>query len=294
MDKDQAKFLLNSFRPDGADAEDTDFAEALRLAAEDRDLGNWLAQERAFDANFSIALASVPLPENLLENIRESLATQRGDVPQAQDTLDAAMIGAIATLRVPDSLRTSILAAMERSGPAERKSPWLRRLSIPLAAAAGIALAFILTRPASGPVIANSAPLNVEVVEAGFINAYQSPLFMLDNRHENTGELFQLLDKKKLPCPSLLPKSLARLKGIGCRELVVDGKRGSLVCFDETEHGTIHLVIFKREDVSDELPCELSPSFTQRGNWATARWCDGTHVFVLIAAAKKESLADLF
>ena len=56
MDKEQAKFILQSFRPDGADASDADFAEALEFAARDRELGEWLASERAADAQFANAL----------------------------------------------------------------------------------------------------------------------------------------------------------------------------------------------------------------------------------------------
>jgi hypothetical protein len=36
--------ILGSYRPDGADASDPDFAEALHLAAADRELGEWLAR----------------------------------------------------------------------------------------------------------------------------------------------------------------------------------------------------------------------------------------------------------
>ena len=53
MDKEQARFILQSFRPDGADAKDPDFAEALAVAAEDRELGDWLAAERALPASIS-------------------------------------------------------------------------------------------------------------------------------------------------------------------------------------------------------------------------------------------------
>ncbi|MEI7928288.1 MAG: hypothetical protein WCH40_07030 [Verrucomicrobiales bacterium] len=53
MNKEQARFILHSFRPDGADAADSDFAQALHLAAEDRELGEWLARERARDAEVS-------------------------------------------------------------------------------------------------------------------------------------------------------------------------------------------------------------------------------------------------
>jgi len=56
MDKEQAKFILRSFRPDGSDVNDKDFSEALALAMEDRELGEWLAAERAFDASLADAL----------------------------------------------------------------------------------------------------------------------------------------------------------------------------------------------------------------------------------------------
>ena len=58
MDKERARFVLSCFRPDGADAGDPDFAEALRMAAGDRELGEWLARERAQDAAFAQALES--------------------------------------------------------------------------------------------------------------------------------------------------------------------------------------------------------------------------------------------
>ncbi len=53
MDKEEARFILRCFRPDGADAENPDFAQALGWAAKDRELGEWLARERACDAGFA-------------------------------------------------------------------------------------------------------------------------------------------------------------------------------------------------------------------------------------------------
>ena len=84
MDKEQARFILRSFRPDGADVDDKDFAEALALATENRELGEWLADERAFDAAFAKALSSVELPETLRQDILGCLAGERGDFPQAE------------------------------------------------------------------------------------------------------------------------------------------------------------------------------------------------------------------
>ena len=79
MDKEEARFILRCFRPDGADAENPDFAEALAWAAKDRELGEWLARERASDAGFAAALNSVTIPSILREEILVSLAMERGD-----------------------------------------------------------------------------------------------------------------------------------------------------------------------------------------------------------------------
>ena len=295
MDKEQARFVLRSFRPDGADVNDHDFAEALALAIENRELGEWLAEERAFDAAFAKALASVALPEHLLQDILGCLAGERGDFPQAEDARDAALIGALASIHPPRALREEILTAMGRTGQSTLagRSRW-RRMSVPLAAAAGIALAVFLTRRNDPPPLAIASPVPVDVVQAGFIQAYQSPSFSLDTKRTDHQVLITHLKSLKLPCPGCLPPGLAKIKGMGCRELVIDGKRGSLICFDERVNGVVHLVIFRREDVCGELPQRDHPAFAQSGSWAAARWEDEQNVFILIGNTDVEKLATLF
>lgn len=296
MDKEQARFILQSFRPDGADVDNRDFGEALAMAARDRELGAWLSAERAFDAPFAAAINSIELPQSLRDDILGCLAATRRDYPQAEDAHDSAMIGAFATIQPPPALRGQILMAMDRShSPViSRKSPW-RRLAIPMAAAAGIALALFLTRQARvDQPIAAKGPVSVDLVQAGFIRTYESPIFSLDMKREDHRELVKHLKSRKLPCPKRLPPGLAKVKGIGCRELIIDGKRGSLVCYDERENGVVHLVIFRREDVYGEIPDRDRANFSQHGSWAAARWGDDQHVFILIGATDVGKLSRLF
>jgi hypothetical protein len=296
MDKEQARFILRSFRPDGADTDDRDFAAALAMAMKDRELGEWLAGERAFDAAFARALATVALPETLRHDILGCLAGARGDFPQAEDARDAVMIGALAAIQPPPALREEILAAMDRTALSAfpRKSLW-RRVALPVAAAAGVAFAFFLTAGrGKQAAVAKAGPLPVDVVQAGFIRAFESPLFSLDETRDDHRVLIEHLKSRKLPCPGCLPPGLAGVKGIGCRELVIDGKRGSLVCFDERENGIVHLVIFRREDVCGDLPPRDHPDFAQKGHWAAARWEDESSVFILIGATDVRKLASLF
>jgi hypothetical protein len=301
MDKEQARFILRSFRPDGADCGDADFAEALKLAAEDLELNEWLAAERAFDASFSRALGSVDLPPGLRDDILACLAAGRGDLPQAEDPLDATLIGAVAAIRVPSSLRDETLAAMELTAASVVRPgfPW-RRLALPVAAAAGVAFALVLNRPTDTqdslpPLAAGAEPVPLELVQAGFIRTFESPLFHLDARRDDHRELVEHLRARKLPCMSTLPPGLRNAKGVGCRELIIDGKQGSLLCFDEQENGTVHLVIFRSEDVRcGGLPRCGSPRFVRDGNWSVARWTADGNVFVLLGNTEVDRLKSIF
>lgn len=294
MDNEQARFILRSYRPDGADVNDQDFAEALALAMENRELGEWLASERAFDSAFSTALGSVDLPENLREDIIACLAGERADFPQAEDS-DAAWIGALASIHPPAALRDELLAAMDRTAAAAvpvARMPLLRRLAIPLAAAAGIALAFLVSREAKPVAFAKTVP--IEAVQAGFVKSYESPFFHLEEKRDNKQILIRHLQERKLPCPGCLPPGLEKLKSIGCRKLEVDGKKGSLLCFKVGSNDVVHIVIFRREDVSGDFPPMEEPQFVRIGDWTSARWENGGKVFLMMSDTMGEKLADLF
>ncbi len=294
MDKEQARFILQSFRPDGADADDRDFAEALAVAIEDRELCEWLANERAFDATFSKALETVNLPETLRHDILGCLAAERGGIPIADEAMDHALINAFSSITVPENLRSRVLAAVQKSAqtPLVRRPLWYR-LGLPLAAAAGVVLAFLLTRPGENPGHALGGRVPVEIIQANFIRAFEAPDFTLDEKREDHRQLIASLKDRKLPCPCSLPDGLAKVKGIGCRELIIDGKHGSIICFDERTNGVVHLVVFRREDIDGEVPTG-KPHLSQNGRWATARWQHNDNVMVLIAATDVEKLASLF
>ncbi len=299
MDKEEARFILRSFRPDGADAHDHDFADALKLALENRELGEWLAHERAFDAAFATALGSVDLPEHLREDILACLAVERGDFPQAEDASDATWIGALASIQPPAGLREGVLAAMDRTvsqvQPAKGKVSVFRRAAIPLAAAAGITLAFLLTREdKSGTPGPLAGRIPIEAVQAGFLNTFESPEFFLEEKDTHHAALIRHLEEKGLPFASTLPAGLENVAGLGCRELVIDGKRGSLICFNRGEDGLVHLVVFRSEDLEGDFPTIDQPTIASNGGWSSARWEEDGKVCMLIGHTAPENLTALF
>ncbi len=69
MNNVEAKFILQAYRPNGADAGDPAFAAALAQAQADPSLQGWLVREQAFDGAISAKLGTVPAPAGLREAI---------------------------------------------------------------------------------------------------------------------------------------------------------------------------------------------------------------------------------
>ncbi|MFC7336535.1 hypothetical protein ACFQY0_05040 [Haloferula chungangensis] len=313
MDKEEARFILRCFRPDGSDAAEPEFAEALQFAAADRDLGDWLAKERAQDAEFSSMLGRLPLPEGLREEILAGLAAERGDLPQA-DEIDAVLIGGLAMISPPRGLRDEIVEAMGRSvpntnpsGSTNRSSSWWR-FGVPLAAAAGIALAFMVQSepPAenSGPLVSISdaatsdstgSAVPVSFVEDQAIATLESPDFALDLKNPDQKALFKFIRGKGRACPSGgVPRKLEAEPSIGCRVIEVNGKPGAIVCLRRGEGEVVHLVVFRRDDVLGDLPSSGHPLINKHGQWAVAHWEKGNRAFMLLGRTDTEHLEELF
>jgi hypothetical protein len=69
MNNQQARFILQGYRPNGADASDETFGDALNQAARDAGLREWFAREVAFDGAVSAKLGELAAPAGLREAI---------------------------------------------------------------------------------------------------------------------------------------------------------------------------------------------------------------------------------
>lgn len=69
MSNNEAKFLLNAYRPGGRDAEDPTLAAALAQAKADPVLGAWFAREQAHDAAVAGKLREIAPPAGLRDAI---------------------------------------------------------------------------------------------------------------------------------------------------------------------------------------------------------------------------------
>jgi anti-sigma factor RsiW len=70
MNNQEAKLILRAYRPEGEDASDPMFAEALEQARRDPELQKWLAEETAVDAQVQARLrTAIPIPRDLKSNL---------------------------------------------------------------------------------------------------------------------------------------------------------------------------------------------------------------------------------
>lgn len=298
MDKEKAKFVLQSFRPDGADAQDPEFAAALALAAEDRGLGDWLARERAQDAGFAAALSEVEIPEDLRESI---LGVLSGSVESEWTAMDEEFVGALAGVRAPEGLRDQILAAMEVERGGAKAAPkrtmgWLQYASVAAAVVLGAWLAFQVpgSDPSSDGRLAALTPVAMEREAVSQLK--QS--FQLERENPNHAELFAFLAANDLPVPKELPPGLRGAPAVGCRVMHLDGHKASLVCFKMKESGTVHLVVVDLAEVTGDFgaldEAKKKCSRCPKSGWSSARWADNENAFMLLGEMEAEKMQQAF
>ena len=81
MTNDDAKFILQAYRPNGADAGDVVFHPPLQQAKQDAALGRWFERQQSFDRAVAAKLQSVEPPADLRAAILAGAGVSRPAVP---------------------------------------------------------------------------------------------------------------------------------------------------------------------------------------------------------------------
>lgn len=113
MNNQEAKFILGAYRPDGRDATDPRFAEALAQASRDPELRAWLERQRKFDATLGHKLRELAPPPGLREAILAGTRVSAPAAPRRPWTHPAWLAAAAAVIAV------GTIVAMRR-GPMSR------------------------------------------------------------------------------------------------------------------------------------------------------------------------------
>ncbi len=94
MNNEEARRILSLYRPNGADAADPYFEEALRQARRDPELARWFDEERRLDRRISDALQGIQAPPNAREDLLAAgrLESRSHRFPQWMGGLAAAIL----------------------------------------------------------------------------------------------------------------------------------------------------------------------------------------------------------
>lgn len=123
MTNDDAKFMLRGYRPNGSDAGDPAFAEALAQAERDPALRTWFEREQQFDTAIAAGLRNTPVPAGLRESILAGTRLGSGQLKPSSLPwwigIAAALVLSVGTLalwqfsRSPESKLASVGALMD-------------------------------------------------------------------------------------------------------------------------------------------------------------------------------------
>ena len=327
MDREQARFVLRSFRPDGADSGDPDFEEALAVAADDRELGEWLAVEREQDASVAASLKDLTIPSSLRSSILAALkadaaGNESGSGAPVVDTTEnlsdqeSSPAGSLVFEGPPEELKEQTLTVLkvEIAGkpmavaaaggqPAEevsmREQGWLKAAVAAVLLVLGAFVAFELTSSSFDPREGQGETIALRVLENEAIaEVVRQGIFPLQSGRlqehqawirENNAPGFHLDE---------LPEGISEGKPVGCRLFMVGTTRISHVCFD-MKGSRAHLVVVRSED----LKAGDLGKFGERGQdhcrqcrdtgVSVISWQGKDQIYLLLAKLKEKELMEL-
>lgn len=246
MNREEAKLILQAYRPGGQDAGDPYFAAALALAKQDPELAAWFAAEQQFDARVS------------------------GDLQQ---------------VRVPSRLKAEIFALGQKQQSQESPmAAWWRnlfswQLRVAWAAAAVIVvvlgLALFRAKP-EGP--ARFAEYSTEMVNTAVNDQHH-----VDTEASGMKQAVAWLASHQGENNLVLPGGLNDDKNVmGCRVLDWHGKKVSMLCYSVKGMEHVDVFVADANIVSDAPPLD-HPQFAMRGGLPTASWTHDGKVYLAIS-----------
>lgn len=123
MNNQEAKLILQAYRPSGQDAADPMFTEALEQARRDPELQKWLSQEQALDSSVQARLQqAMPIPFGLKTRLLAQRKTVR---PAAWRRMPAWLTAAAAVLAL-----LAALALIQMNAPGQPQFAALREAMI--------------------------------------------------------------------------------------------------------------------------------------------------------------------
>lgn len=293
MDRDKAKFILASFRACGADAEDPAFKEALELAVKDQELAEWLVEERAFDAKFTKCVTSLEVPEELRLQLTELL----DPVIEENSEEELQVIGALATIQPPASLKSEILNAMNVTAqnqptlsPVKKPSGGFSRSWFPLAVAAVVAIAAVLGFLTQGGT-SSSSNKSLATIYYEALDYVQVDEISHDHKADSYLQTVSWAESNRVPTMQVLPSGLVNHKPLGAKKIRLGGYDASLVSFtSDNKSEMFHLITLEPNEMKEYK--EILPTIDEvkkhchkcpKSGYTVVKWQDGKQLHYLFS-----------
>jgi hypothetical protein len=241
MTKQEAKQILQSYRPGSNDDKDPFFAAALELARTDSELGKWFALQCEFDQLMASSLESITPPAGLRDAILARNATK--ELPK-------------------------------QNSPFVSKN-FLLALAAAIALMAGIAVFHTPSSNAGGQgalTAANFAREALDIKEQGRIR--------LERMSQDPQTLRNWLAQRGAPSNFVLPPGLKGVPSFGCESFDLGGTKVSLICFELGNNQVAHLFVVDKSALKDASQ-ESQPEFREDHGIAFATWTSGDKSYVL-------------
>lgn len=310
MDREEARLLLSCYHPE--DVPSLEMVEALRVALQDPELGAWLVNEQRENRMFVDAIAQWEVPEALYGEILQDRLTL------TRDEVDEAMSSIMESIPLPEQGAAKVLAAMrqtKRRNLEPKRGIWKNFAWISAVAAGIVAGAFFTPKTLDGAKPESSLALQSEKVvplakedrtrvlaremtqiRNEFVQTVSTHHFALQTRDPMPEQMLDHLREKGMPAPhccACLPKRLREIQGIGCGKISLEGKNGSIMCFQDGPN-VVHLAVFAREDFPDVAVKTANEAKDREiihdHEWSTAVWGDEKCLYFLIGPAEANAV----
>jgi hypothetical protein len=253
MDNLTAKEILSAYRPDGRDARDITFQQALEQCQRDPAMREWLANQCQFDAAVAEAMASVPVPQEG----KQRLLQADPDWFKQQDD-------------------------MPKNSPRGAGS-YMNRRWWGWGIAALLLLSLVLWQ--SGPYSEFGKLEAGRFTMASLVNQAM-PLSYMDNEPQ---AVINWLMARGAPVPDGLPHGLQEAKAIGCRVFQMpDGGQVSLLCMLKNGE-VVHFFVFD-EAASSLLAYAPKNTWWQENGWHFYAYAEGNRRIAMATQGETDSL----
>ncbi len=247
MNREEARLILQAYRPGGQDADDPQFAAALAWAKQDAEVGAWFAQQQKFDMQISREIKSLAAPADLKARI---LAQGK---PQHQKIAE-----------LPASAWWRDLFSFSPSGP------WAMAVAIFMLAG----LAIFLKQPKAARILM--------IIPTQMVYAAVNDSNHVDVENKDMKQVGAWLAEHHGENNLVLPAALNGADGLmGCRVLDWRGQKISMLCYGLEDSGHVDLFVAD-EKIFRDAPPEDKPQFVSSGGMPTASWSHDDKVYLMV------------